>query len=331
MTEGGAPGAFPSGAPATGKAGWYRDRNTGQRRFWNGSAWTDLAGAITASTVGPTQPNGPPPPQAADVEAVDKSIKRVALAVSAVLVVLVAVIAVLVSQNPTENVSTGQTLQTLPRSAVTPGTSVPVRTSTTTPTPLATLTTAPPTTALASSGVPSPAVARAGQPTNNVAIVGDSIFALSESDIVHYLHQYNLYVDAVGRTTMADHLSKIQSVVSDGQPRDWVIELGTNDALPEPPNPNWASDFASEVTALQAQPCVVFVTVNPRLRPISTGINQAIAAAVAAHPNFHSLDWGNIEFRKPKWLESDGIHPTKSGGVELAKLTHRAILNCQGK
>jgi hypothetical protein len=101
--------------------------------------------------------------------------------------------------------------------------------------------------------------------------------------------------------------------------------------LPEPTNPNWATDFANEVTALQAQPCVVFVTVNPRLAPIGAGIDQAIAAAVAAHANFHSLDWGNIEFHRPKWLEPDGIHPTKAGEVELAKLTRRAILNCQGK
>jgi hypothetical protein len=330
MTEEGAPAGASSDAPAAGKAGWYRDRNTGQRRFWNGSAWTDLASAITASTVAPPLPNGPRPPPAAEVEADDKRIKRIALAASAALVVLVALIAVLVSHNPTENVSTSATFETLPRSAFAPGTT-PVRTPTTTSNPLATLATAPPTTALASSGGPSPAIASAGRPTNNVAIVGDSIFALAEGEIARYLHQYNLYVDAVGRTTMAEHLSKIQSVVNDGQPRDWVIELGTNDALPEPANPNWASDFANEVAALQTQPCVVFVTVNPRLGPISTGIDQAIAGAVAAHPNFHSLDWGNIEFHRSKWLESDQLHPTESGAVELAKLTHKAILNCQGK
>ena len=153
-----------------------------------------------------------------------------------------------------------------------------------------------------------------------MAIIGDSITALAENNLEHALHQYNVVIDAVGGTTMADHLQKIESIESDGQPRDWVIELGTNDALPEPSNPNWATDFANEVTAVQTQRCVVFVTVNPRFGSIALGINGAIAATVATHPNFHSLDWGDIELRKPQWLESDGIHPSKSGIVELTKL-----------
>ncbi|HEY5023675.1 MAG TPA: GDSL-type esterase/lipase family protein [Acidimicrobiales bacterium] len=178
----------------------------------------------------------------------------------------------------------------------------------------------------ASTAVTSPEIPN---PAGNVAIIGDSITKLAETDLAHALHDYKLYIDAVSKTTMAEHLQKIEALASDGQPRDWVIELGTNDALPEPSNPNWASDFANEVAALQGQRCVVFLTVNPRLGPIGTGINAAIASAVATHPNFHSIDWGDIEFRKPQWLVSDGIHPTKAGQVELTKLDHQAIRSCQ--
>ena len=128
---------------------------------------------------------------------------------------------------------------------------------------------------------------------------------------------------------MAEHLAKIEAVAGDGQPRDWVVELGANDAFHD--NANWASDFANEATALSAQECVVFVTVNPRFGAIAQGINQAIADAVASHPNFHTLDWGDIEFQKAGWLGPDGIHPTKSGAVELAKLMHKAIRGCQGQ
>jgi lysophospholipase L1-like esterase len=162
-----------------------------------------------------------------------------------------------------------------------------------------------------------------------VAIIGDSISQIATPDLTRALRQYNVYVDAVGGTLMADHLAKIQRVVSEGQTSDWVIELGTNDALRE--NPSWASDFTNEVTALEAQTCVVFVTINPRFGVIGDGINQAIDSAVASHPNFHSLDWGDVQLNKPQWLQSDGIHPTKAGSAELAKLERKAILGCQGR
>jgi lysophospholipase L1-like esterase len=164
-----------------------------------------------------------------------------------------------------------------------------------------------------------------------LAIIGDSITALARAALEHSFRHYDLLIDAVGGTRMADHLPTIERVESDGLPRDWVIELGTNDALRAPINLNWPSDFANEVTALQAQACVIFVTVNPKLGPISSGIDDAIATAVASHPNFHSLDWGTIEFRKPQWLRADDIHPSESGIAELAKLEHQAVLGCQGK
>ena len=81
---------------------------------------------------------------------------------------------------------------------------------------------------------------------------------------------------------------------------------------------------------MQTQRCVVFVTVNPRLGTIATGLNGAIAGAVATYANFHSLDWGDIEHRKSQWLDPDGLHPSTSGAVELTKLYRSAIRNCQG-
>ncbi|MGA2521769.1 MAG: hypothetical protein ABSG81_13260, partial [Acidimicrobiales bacterium] len=134
------------------------------------------------------------------------------------------------------------------------------------------------------------------------------------------------YIDGVGGTKIAQHLSTIQTLVDSGPPRDWVIELGTNDALGN--NPNWAADFAQEVSLVQDQPCVVFVTVNPTLGPVSTGIDGAIAAAVAAHANFRSLDWGTIEFSDPAWLLSDHLHPTPTGAEELARLENTVLHTC---
>ena len=201
-----------------------------------------------------------------------------------------------------------------------------------------TTTTEMPTTTLAPTSTTSLPAAGGGSPTStvaavkgprlNVAIIGDSITVLSEPSINRAFRGNSVYIDAVIGTTIADHLATMQDLDSEGRPLNWVIELGTNDALQN--NVNWNTDFANEVTALQSQPCVNFLTVNPRLGPISTSINAAIASAVAAHPNFHSIDWGTIEFENPHWLRSDQIHPTKSGAVELAKVDRAAIDACPG-
>jgi len=166
-------------------------------------------------------------------------------------------------------------------------------------------------------------------PVTNVAIIGDSISQMAAHDLTRTLRHYNVTVDAKGGTTMADHFLTIENLANDGQPRDWVIELGTNDVLAR--SPNLASDFANEVAVLQGQACVWFVTVNTRLGPVSMDFNDGIANAVASHANFHMLDWGSIEFHNSQWLQSDGLHPSKYGDAELAKLEHKAIIGCQGR
>lgn len=321
MTEEGVPTGFPAGGPAVPKAGWYRNRNTGQLRYWNGVAWTDLAGAITPFIFEPEQIIAPlsPPPPVARATSTNKRSKLIAAA-AGVVVVLAIVGAVGTTNQKAVQRSTYDT---------TPSTISPLETTTTAP--LATTTTAPPAatpTAPLTTGTTIPAVASTSQ-TPRVAIIGDSISEFATPALTHVLRHDTLYIDAVGGTTIADHQSTIEQVESDGLPRDWVIELGTNDALGG--NTNWSSDFANEVAALQGQRCVVFLTVKPTLGSIGAGINEAIANAVATHPNFHLIDWGNIEFRRAKWLQSDALHPSKSGDIELATLVHQAILGCQGQ
>ena len=338
--EGGTREPAPAG-PVNRKAGWYRDRKTGQRRFWNGVVWTDLSDVITPYAVEPTGP----PERAASTALAGRDLSRRAkiIGLSVTVVVLVVAILLVISlvNSDTGPVSSNDT-------AVSPSfssdTEFPTLPSVTATSPFQSTTTSSSTSSTTVSGSPlttspvgtSPAVTappvttELPNPAKNVAIIGDSITKLAEHNLEHALHGYNLVMDAVGGTTMADHLQKIKSIESDGQPRDWVIELGSNDALPEQANPNWAKDFANEVAALQTQRCVVFVTVNPQFGTIASGINRAIAGAVATHANFHSFDWGNIEYRKPQWLWSDHIHPSKSGVVELTKLDRKAIRDSSG-
>jgi hypothetical protein len=355
MTDEGVPSGPPEGGPTNRKAGWYRDRQTGRRSFWNGVAWTDLADAVTPLTLEPEPEAAPDPaplpsPPVAPKRGFDQRAKLIAGSVAAVVVILAIVLGLVLSSTGTAPVSTKGTV---PSPASAPGGNA-LGTSTTTTTslsgsPSGSTSTSTSTTALSpgeTPGATGPATSPSGtspppasppvtspvvrNPEGNVAIFGDSITVLTEADLFRVFRRYNVSIDAVDRTTMADHLQGIEQLAGAGQRWDWVIELGSNDAYPDP-NPNWASDFANEVAAVQTQPCVVFLTVNPRLGPVARGLNTAIASAVASHRNFHSVDWGDIEFRKSGWLRSDGIHPTPLGALELAKLDHQAIRGCQGR
>jgi hypothetical protein len=248
------------------------------------------------------------------------------MAASAAVVLVLAIVGATSANN--KKAVRLSTSDTVPLTLSPPDTTATTPLSDTTTTLLAATTTAPPTTVIGNLGATSPAVASTSQTSVNVAIIGDSISELATPALEHELRHYTLYIDAVGGSRMAAHLPTIERVEGDGLPRDWVIELGTNDALP-PPNTNWSSDFANEVGALQDQACVVFLTVNPTLGSVSTGVNEAIANAVASHANFHSIDWGNIEFHRAKWLLYDRLHPSTSGDVEIATLVHKAILGCQ--
>ncbi len=343
MTDGGATGG-PTADPVNRKAGWYRDRKTGQRRFWNGVAWAELSDAITPFSVPPAPPTTPATAQIPPSGLRKRFARRSELIGSVVVAALLVAATLLgISLYKWGNAPVSTTAATVPPSLPSDA-DFPTLPSEITTSPFDTTTTSSsvstspggaggsPTTAVTGPGTASPPVStpEPPNPDRNVAFVGDSITVLVASDLAHVLHGYKLIFDAKPSTTMAEHLQKIEQIASDGQPRDWVIELGTNDAFLTPPNANWAADFNNEVAALQAQRCVVFVTVNPRFGPVATGINGAIEDAVATHANFHSLDWGDIEFRKPQWMASDGIHPSKSGIVELTKLDHKAVRDCQG-
>src|ERR1700688_668949 len=327
MAEEGAPTGLSADGPSMPKkVGWYRDRD-GQRRFWNGVAWTDLTDAITAFTVESEQTPAPPAPSPVPRQSPIKTRTKLIGVSGAVLVVLATVGAVGAMNSATHRTSTTATVPSRlsPRNAT-----ITVPLAATTTTSLAATATAPPATVVGSLGALRPAIGSPSQAGVNVAIIGDSISEFATPAPERVLRHYTLYIDAVGGSKMAAHLATIEQVAGDGLPRDWVIELGTNDALP-PPNTNWTSDFANEGAALQGQRCVVFLTVKPTLGSVSTGINDAIANAVATHPNFHSIDWGSIEFRKTKWLLPDALHPSGSGDVELATLVHKAIIGCQGQ
>jgi lysophospholipase L1-like esterase len=159
------------------------------------------------------------------------------------------------------------------------------------------------------------------QHRHSVAVVGDSITYMSSKYIRSSLRAYHYAIDATTGQNMAQMYPAIQQLLPTS-PDTWVVELGTNDARTLS---DWTSAFSQEVTTLAAQPCVVLVSVNPRINSTATAIDDAMSRAALGHSNFHVLDWGNIEWQKPQWVGPDGIHPGPQGSAELAKMMRLAV------
>lgn len=154
---------------------------------------------------------------------------------------------------------------------------------------------------------------------STVAVVGDSITALSRQSIATSLahSSYQPTIEAVVGIQMAQALPSIERLAQQN-PNDWIIELGTNDAGRD--NPFWASALLAEWQRVRASGCVIYVSVSPRAGPIAAKIDESLAGMARAHHNVHILDWGNLEYGNPAWVEPDMIHPTPAGQAELAAL-----------
>jgi len=165
-------------------------------------------------------------------------------------------------------------------------------------------------------------------PKPRVDVIGDSITYTANSEILTTLKkQFKVYVSGRPGTWMAQNFTTIAHAPPAG---DWVIELGTNDVGDD--NANWASDFATEVSLVGNEQCVALVTVGTRLPgndAVARGLDAAMAAVVSAQHNFHLVPWGTIEYKNPRWLLPDHVHPTASGAQKLADLEWAALQNCQ--
>jgi hypothetical protein len=169
----------------------------------------------------------------------------------------------------------------------------------------------------AGAAAPPPAHFVGGSSTGkHVFVIGDSITDLTAPDLTRSLKRYSYVIDATVGITMASSLPIIQHAVATTPKQYWVIELGTNDYN----NPNAEQAFTNEINTVSGQSCVVLVTGSPLLGKIESTLDARMWALAASDRTFHVLDWGTIEFRNPKWLSNDVVHPTVKGQAKLASL-----------
>jgi hypothetical protein len=166
-----------------------------------------------------------------------------------------------------------------------------------------------------------------------VAVVGDSITLFSQPDIQWALGaSYSYQISGMPGFGVGQQLPAVQGMVDNpqGAPSDFVVELGTNDALNH--WGGWRTSYR-RLLDMVGERCTVLVNVN--VTPAddahheALAINRWLAAQVAAHPNLHLLDWNralNTGNHRAAWLDPTGIHPNAAGSAVLA-LLYRAALN----
>jgi lysophospholipase L1-like esterase len=157
-----------------------------------------------------------------------------------------------------------------------------------------------------------------------VYVVGDSITYLSQPSIAADLSNsgYQPTISATPGVKIGQSQAEI-TTLAQNQPWAWVVELGTNDAGEH--DTVWPQQFLAEWSLISRASCVVYVSVSPRVGAVAQQIDGAIQKLSVLHRNVHVLDWGNVEYQNPAWLEPDGIHPTPAGQGVLAGLETQAL------
>lgn len=166
-----------------------------------------------------------------------------------------------------------------------------------------------------------------------VGIVGDSITNLIREDLHTTLGaKYHYVVMARNGKRIDQQLGALRSILdADDPPKRVVVNLGTNDVLQR--RGDAVAHLYEELKVLEGVPCVILVTISPTADyergHLSEDLNTAMKAAVAAHPNFHLLDWAAMlaaDDHQSQWLSpEDAIHPTTAGGEVLAAQYRSAL------
>ncbi len=168
------------------------------------------------------------------------------------------------------------------------------------------------------------------QPKPSIQFVGDSTQAETMPAIAADLAPGSYSFYGHPSLTIGDAVPFMRS----HHPKDWVIELGTNDAVPG--YPTWTSEFDAEVNAVQHAHCVILVTVSlvagseggDRSNGVAKALNDAMYAEARKNHVFHVVDYSHLYTHYKLWVSQlDAIHPTETGQAELAQMETEALWN----
>ena len=163
-------------------------------------------------------------------------------------------------------------------------------------------------------------------PPRRVLVIGDSLTVGSVSAGLGAGHPAVWTISAKGgRGTNAG--------IEDARARDLaaydvvVIALGTNDFLDT--QAVYRARVERMMAVLGARAEVIWINVDtatPKLAPAALGVNPALAAADAAHPNLRVADWdGFMRGQDPALRATDQIHYVPAGYDVRARWTEALV------
>jgi hypothetical protein len=170
-------------------------------------------------------------------------------------------------------------------------------------------------------------------------VVGDSLTVSVSSSLRSRIP--NIEVQArsartIRRSVLTDNGYDLLSTLGPKGHRQWVIELGTNDAWTATmPMSTVLGDVNSFVGRLRrVMPrgsCVAWILpyIGPpaslQIRRRSQTIARAITTAVGRLECGFTVDWPRIASRNPALLEPDGVHLSPKGMLRFVELVAKAV------
>jgi lysophospholipase L1-like esterase len=178
-----------------------------------------------------------------------------------------------------------------------------------------------------------------GSGPTRVAVVGDSITAHAEPQLLAALDGKARAVAGVPSMRMTAALDDRVRPAVTTDPDVLVVELGLNDALD-----GWDSSdlptLEKMLSLLDGARCVVWVTPTA-LAPSyydhqGPGTMQARAAAFKAslakrlpkHPNQHLADFSTLQLQHPDWFDADHLHHAPAGRQAYADFVAQSVSLC---
>ena len=165
---------------------------------------------------------------------------------------------------------------------------------------------------------------------SDITIIGDSITAHSQSDILNLLPNADIHTQADMQfyDSADDNLSGItilNQLIANNQLRDILIySLGVN-------GPITLTQAQTVVNAAGPDRTVVFVSNYAPDKDYIVGNNNTFTRIAQDNPNVYVADWsGAINTDVAAYIGPDNIHPTNPAGTQLfAETLHAAIVSNQ--
>jgi len=163
---------------------------------------------------------------------------------------------------------------------------------------------------------------------STVGVVGDSITALSDSQIVKAIHGSHLVVEARSGETIRYMTPWAEAHIMkgpNGPPRSIFINLGTNDILQG--NRHWLRNCNTLMKDTSSVPCEVLFTLNTVIdayvqpgAPTAVQFNRTIEMEQKADPTrIHVIDWSRAVHADFGLISLDGVHPPLKGQEWIAQ------------